>query len=203
MTAVEVRSLDRRFGSTRVLSALDLVVDVGEHATITGANGSGKTTLLRILAGLLRPTAGDVTVLGGETSDPAVRGRIGVIGHSPSLYRRMTAAENIRFWAGMYGHSGAAAKGAELLSGLGLNASDRRPVASYSQGMRQRVSVARALATTPELVLADEPFAGLDADGVAAVERLLREVPTVIAATHESTRIGRTLVLHNGRLAAA
>jgi ABC-type multidrug transport system ATPase subunit len=170
--------------------------------TITGANGSGKTTLLRILAGLLRPTGGDVRVLGGTTADPAVRRRIGVVGHSPALYARMTAAENIRFWAGMYGDATAAPTGAEVLRALGLDPADKRPVASYSQGMRQRVSLARALAPSPELVLADEPFAGLDDAGAAVVATLLRDVPTVVIATHGATE-GRRLVLRDGRLAAA
>jgi len=202
MTAVEVRALDRRFGSTPVLRSLELDVDTGEHVTITGANGTGKTTLLRVLAGLLRPTGGNVHVLGGTSADPDVRRRIGVVGHSPSLYARMTASENIRFWAGMYGDPSAALKGAEFLRALGLDPADRRPVASYSQGMRQRVSLARALAPSPELVLADEPFAGLDDAGAGAIAALLRDVPTVIIATHGATE-GRRLVLRDGRLAAA
>jgi ABC-type multidrug transport system ATPase subunit len=202
VTAVAVTSLDRHFGSTRVLRSLDLDVQSGEHVTITGANGSGKTTLLRIIAGLLRPTAGTVGVLGGSIGNPDVRRRVGVIGHSPSLYTRMTAMENIRFWAGMYGDVSASDKGAEVLQALGLDPTDRRPVASYSQGTRQRVSVARALATSPELVLADEPFAGLDEPGAGVVATLLGDVPTVIIATHDETA-GRRLVLRDGRLAAA
>jgi ABC-type multidrug transport system ATPase subunit len=114
----------------------------------------------------------------------------------------MTAAENIRFWAGIYGDRRAAATGCQLLDALGLDPSDRRPVASYSQGMRQRVSIARALATSPELVLADEPFAGLDAPGAGAVAALLARVPTVIIATHGAMQ-GRCLSLRDGRLAAA
>ncbi len=202
MTAVDVRALDRRFGSTRVLRSLELSVERGEHVTITGDNGSGKTTLLRVLAGLLRPTGGDVHVLGGSSADTDVRRRVGVVGHSPSLYARMTAAENIRFWAGMYGDASAPAKGADVLRALGLDPADRRPVASYSEGMRQRVSLARALAPSPELVLADEPFAGLDATGAGVVAALLQNVPTVIIATHGATE-GRRLVLRDGRLTAA
>jgi heme exporter protein A len=202
MTAVSVRSLDRRFGSTRVLRSLDLIVGTGEHVAITGANGSGKTTLLRILSGLLRPSSGEVSVLGSAADDPDVRARIGVVGHTPSVYTRMTASENIRFWTGIYGVPSAAARGLELLSDLGLDPSDSRPVASYSQGMRQRVSLARALATSPELVFADEPYAGLDDAGAAAVAALLRDVPTVVVAAHGDTD-GRRLHLRDGRLVAA
>jgi len=210
MTAIAVRSLDRRFESTRVLTSLDLDVETGQHVAVTGANGSGKTTLLRILAGLLRPTAGTVTVLGSSTDDPGIRRRVGVIAHAPALYARMTAGENLRFWAGVYSDDGAAAKGAELLEALGLDPSDRRPIAAYSQGMRQRASIARALSTSPEVLLADEPLAGLDAAGSTAVGALLRGVTTVVAAMHASPSslesepwIDATYALRGGRLVAA
>jgi ABC-type multidrug transport system ATPase subunit len=199
MTAVAVRSLDRHFGSTRVLRGLDLDVQDGEHVAITGANGSGKTTLLRILSGLLRPSSGDVTVLGGAPGDPDVRPRVGVVGHAPAIYTRMTASENIRFWTGLY--AVAPARGYELLHALGLDPADTRPAASYSQGMRQRVSIAIALSTSPELVVADEPFAGLDGAGAGAVAALLRDVPTLVVATHGDAD-GRQLHLRDGRLTA-
>ena len=203
MAAIRAQGLARRFGRTPVLRSVDLVVSDGEHATISGANGSGKTTLLRILAGLLRPTEGTVTVLEGSTDDPEIRRRIGLISHSSSLYPRMTAMENIRFWGGMYGDSSAVARGAEILSALGLDPEDRRPVAAYSQGMRQRVAVARSLATAPDLVLADEPFAGLDTDGARSVHDLLDRVPTVVAVSHEAPEDGRRFVLRGGRLVLA
>jgi heme ABC exporter ATP-binding subunit CcmA len=203
LTAIAVRGLDRRFGSTRVLRSLDLEVDAGDHVTVTGANGSGKTTLLRVLAGLLRPTSGAVCVLGGEPGDPRVRGRIGIVGHAPGLYARMTAMENLRFWAAMYGDSSLARCGAEVLARLGLDPGDTRPVSAYSQGMRRRVSVARALAPQPDLLLADEPFAGVDAAGADALTTLMRDIETVVVATHERTLPGRTLALRNGRLHGA
>ncbi len=202
---VEVTGLVRRFGSVDVLSGLDLLVQPGEHITVTGANGAGKTTLLRVLCGLLRPTSGRVAVLGGETSDPSVRRRIGVIAHSPSLYTRMTALENIRFWGNLYDAPGALDRGRELLSELGLDPDDKRVVGSYSQGMRQRAGVARAFCISPDLVIADEPFAGLDADGAQAVESLLNKANTVIAALHDRTRLAsaRVHALARGRLERA
>jgi len=200
MTAVSVRSLDRRFGSTRVLRELDLDVQDGEHIAISGANGSGKTTLLRVLSGLLRPTSGDVKVLGGAADDPDIRARIGVVGHTPAIYARMTASENIRFWTGIYGVP--PGRGHEVLQTLGLDPADKRPAASYSQGMRQRVSIAIALSTSPTLVIADEPFAGLDDAGSTAVAALLRDVPTLVVATHGGAD-GRHLHLRDGRLTAA
>jgi ABC-type multidrug transport system ATPase subunit len=185
MSAVVVTGLERRFGATRVLSRVDLVVDSGEHIAITGANGAGKTTLLRVIVGLLRPTSGSVRVFDGSTDDPSIRARIGLIAHAPALYSRMTAAENITFWGRLYDERDAVPRGRELLGELGLDPDDSRPVAQYSQGMRQRAAAARALCTNPDLVVADEPLAGLDTEGARAVTTVLSRFPTVVLATHD------------------
>ena len=185
MSAVVVSGLECRFGATRVLGGLDLRVEPTEHIGITGANGSGKTTLLRVLAGLLRPTSGHVEILGGTTDDPKIRRRIGMIAHSSALYARMNVAENLRFWSRLYEDPDATERGSKLLVDLGLDPDEPRRVAEYSQGMRQRANVARALSTAPDLLLADEPLAGLDADGARAVTAALAQCPTVVAATHD------------------
>jgi heme ABC exporter ATP-binding subunit CcmA len=201
--AVLVRSLEQRFGTTNVLDRLELSVGTGERVTITGPNGSGKTTLLRVLAGLLRPSAGEVGVLGGAPSDARVRRRIGVLSHAAAIYPRMTSSENIRFWGRLYDDAAAPDRGRALLAQLGLDPDDRRPVATYSQGMRQRVAVARALCTQPELVLADEPLAALDEHGAVTVASLLvADGRTLVAATHDAHPFdgSRRLVLRDGAL---
>ena len=202
MSAVDVRGLERRFGYMRVLSGLDLNVETGQHVTITGPNGSGKTTLLRVLSGLLGATSGSVAVLGGSPADPRIRRRIGVIGHASFLYPRMTPVENLRFWSRMYGDADAVGRGRDVLERLGVDPDDGRPVGSYSQGMRQRVSVARALSTAPELLLADEPLAALDERGAGVVASLLGEGRTLVAATHDAQPFAnsRRLALRDGTL---
>ncbi len=205
LNVVDVRSVERRFGPTLVLRSLDLSVRSGERVAIFGANGSGKTTLLRVIAGLLRPSAGVVRVFDGDNQHPDVRKRIGVASHTPALYPRLSAFENVRFWAAMYDDPDGAERGRDLLLTLELDPDDKRPVASYSQGMRQRASIARTLCTKPDLVLADEPFAGLDPSGADVIAALLNAVPTVVIATHDSehTKLARRLVMRDGRLHAA
>lgn len=202
MNAIEISALARRFGDATVLRDVELTVATGEQVTISGPNGSGKTTLLRIVCGLMRPSDGRVSVLDGSPSHPDVRRRIGVIGHIPALYPRMTASENLRFWGRIYDAPDASQRGEELLHTLGLDANDTRPVGTYSQGMRQKVNIARALSTAPDLIVADEPLAALDENSAHAVVRLLTNGRALITATHDTTPFtsARHLRIANGSL---
>jgi heme exporter protein A len=140
---------------------------------VLGPNGAGKTTLLRVLATLLRPHAGGVRVLGSSIPSEswAVRGRIGLLGHEPLLYRELSARENLRFHARLHGVGFARVE--ELLEAVGMAMRASEAVRTLSRGMVQRVAIARAVLHDPELLLLDEPRANLDPAGAALVEPLI------------------------------
>jgi len=178
--AVELSGLWREFGERAVLR--DVTVEVPSESTLSviGPNGAGKTTLLRILATLLRPTAGEVSVLGAELPRNAwlARGRIGYLAHEPLLYRDLTGAENLRFQARLHGLPG---DGAEriglLLDAVRMSRRAGEQVRNLSAGMVQRLAVCRAVLHEPELLLLDEPTSHLDPEAAGIVEPLLGPEP--------------------------
>lgn len=210
---IEVHQLTKLFGVTPVLRGLDLHVSRGDFLTLLGPNGSGKTTLLRILAALVRPTSGRVTIGGWELPREAdrVRAQLGVVSHLPLLYDTLTAAENLHFFARLY-HLPAGQRSArveDLLRRVGLWRRADDPVRTYSRGMVQRLTIARAILHDPAVLLLDEPYTGLDQDAAALLDDLLREVAaagrTVVMTTHDLRR-GHTLadriaILNRGRIA--
>jgi heme exporter protein A len=173
VTAVEVEGLARHYGEREALSRVSLSLQSGETLVVFGPNGAGKTTLLRVLATLLRPHAGRVSVLGSQLPGEAwaVRGRIGLLGHEPLLYRELTARENLRFHARL--HDVAAARVEELLAAVQMSERADEPLRTLSRGMVQRVSVARAVLHDPELLLLDEPRSNLDPAAVELVDPLI------------------------------
>ena len=173
MTAVEVEGLARHYGEREALSGVSLSLESGQTLVVFGPNGAGKTTLLRVLATLLRPHAGSVAVLGSRLPEEAwaVRGRIGLLGHEPLLYRELTARENLRFHARL--HDVAAARVEEVLRAVQMSERADEPLRTLSRGMVQRVAVARAVLHDPELLLMDEPYANLDPAAVELVEPLI------------------------------
>jgi heme exporter protein A len=203
---VELSGLRRDFGERTVLDGVDLRLGSGESLAVLGPNGSGKTTLLRILAGLLRPTAGRAEVLGCELPRESIRlrGRVGYLGHEPLLYRDLSARENLRLAAALHGlESEAASERLErLLESVGMERRSDEPVALLSAGMRQRIDIARALLHEPELLLLDEPDAHLDAEARRAVEPLLAasEGRSRVLVSHdaERARAGADSVLELG-----
>jgi len=171
--ALALAGLVRRYGEREALSDLSLSLAVGQTLVVFGPNGAGKTTLLRVLATLLRPHAGDVRVLGCELPEEgwAVRGRVGLLGHEPLLYRELTARENLLFHARLHGVGEERVE--ELLAAVALADRAEEPLKTLSRGMVQRVAVARATLHDPELLLLDEPRANLDPAASELVEPLI------------------------------
>ncbi len=192
--AVAVAGLRREYGERAALDGVGFELGSGQSLVVIGANGSGKTTLLRILATLLRPTSGEVRVLGAKLPDEAwkVRGRIGFLGHEPLLYRDLSGRENLRFQARLHGLDGDAAEPRidELLATVGMARRADQRVAELSAGMRQRLAIARCVLHEPELLLLDEPDSNLDAEGREAVRALIgpREGRARVIVTHDPER---------------
>ncbi len=204
---IEVEGLVRRFAGTRALDGIDLRVEEGEAFALLGPNGAGKTTLVRVLATLLRPTSGKVRVCGLSLPEERdeVKRRIGLVSHNPFLYNELTAAENLAFYAELYGVAG---RVESLLECVGLSHRSEDLVGTFSQGMRQRLSIARALLHDPRLLILDEPTAGLDlqsrADFYAMVKGLHARGGTIVLATHNleeaSHLCTRAAVLNRGKV---
>ncbi|MGD0841483.1 MAG: heme ABC exporter ATP-binding protein CcmA [Candidatus Acidiferrales bacterium] len=182
-------AIEKRFGMRLALRGITLAIAPGEFVALVGANGSGKTTLLRIAALLMRPSAGKVSIGGDGTETVAgIRARCGLISHATLLYDELTAEENLHFFAQLYDLPNAAATCAAALERVGLSTRARDLVRTFSRGMRQRLSLARAMLAAPRLLLLDEPATGLDPAGQswlgAEVARLHADGCTILMSTH-------------------
>ena len=205
------QGLVREFGALVAVNGIDLALAPGEFLTVFGPNGAGKTTLLSLLGGRLRPSAGQVRVMGepldfGETE---WRSRIGVLSHQGMLYAHLTAAENLRFFGKLYGLTDLDERIPARLEQVGLG--DRADFLSrqLSHGMRQRLALARALLHDPDLVLLDEPYTGLDPYAASVLRDVLSSLRdgrrTVVMVTHNLTQglelSTRVAIQVRGRLA--
>ena len=170
---IELEALVRRYGEREALSDVSLSLATGQTLVVFGPNGAGKTTLLRVLSTLLRPHSGRVTVLDRQLPQDAwaVRGRVGLLGHEPLLYRELSARENLRFHARL--HDLDSARVEELLAAVALTERADEPLKSLSRGMVQRAAIARATLHDPELLLLDEPYANLDPTAIDLVAPLI------------------------------
>jgi heme exporter protein A len=173
LAALELRGLTRRYGERLALADVSLSLDAGETLAVLGPNGAGKTTLLRLLATLLRPHGGEVTVLGHRLPEEswAVRGRIGLLAHEPLLYRELSARENLELHAALHGVGRERID--ELLAAVAIERRAQEPLRTLSRGLVQRVAVCRALLHDPALLLLDEPRANLDPAASELVEPLI------------------------------
>jgi len=171
--ALELREVTRRYGERTALARVSVTVEAGATLAVLGPNGAGKTTLLRMLATLLRPHEGELRVLGHALPQDgwAVRGRIGLLGHEPLLYRELSARENLAFHAALHGVP--PDRAGELLRAVGIERRADEPLRTLSRGMVQRVAVCRALLHDPPLLLLDEPRANLDPAASELVEPLI------------------------------
>jgi len=210
--AVRAIGIVKEFGFRRVLDGVSIEIASGTSLSLLGPNGAGKTTLLRILATLARPTAGQVEVLGmgaGGRHRGAIRGRIGVISHQTFLYDGLTGLENLLFYAGLYGVASPRERAEALLREFQLWERRDDRAGTYSRGMQQRLTIARALLHEPEILFLDEPFTGLDPAASrllrALFERLRGSGRTLVMATHnvaEGLALGdRWAILAGGGLA--
>jgi heme exporter protein A len=202
--AIELAGLTRAYGERIALRDVSLTLEPGRTLVVFGPNGAGKSTLLRVLATLLRPTAGTARVLGRELPREAwaVRGRVGFLGHEPLLYRELTGRENLRFQARLFDVGPARVD--ELLERLQLGRVADDPVRTLSRGTVQRLAVARAVLHDPELLLADEPRANLDPAASELVAPLLAGRTRVITSHDPSGGLAEAdlaLGLRGGRAA--
>jgi ABC-type multidrug transport system ATPase subunit len=186
---VALHSVTKTYGPVRALVGVDARFDAGRVSMVEGANGSGKSTLLSIAAALTKPTAGRVEHAGLGTSRSEVRASLGWVGHDTLAYGELTGRENVELAARLHGVDVKQAwqRTSERFE---LAAFGDRPVRTYSRGQRQRVALARALVSEPQLVLLDEPTAGLDARATERLSRVVREEATrgavVIVVTHDA-----------------
>ena len=193
---IRARGLAMRYGSKRIFDGLELDVERGGFVLVTGPNGAGKTTLLRLVAGLVVPTAGELTV-------DANRSQLGFLAHEALVYRELTALENLDMYGRLYRVAERRERIGMLLERFDLWDARIERTSSFSRGMLQRLALCRVLLHEPELVLLDEPFAGLDREGSELLDRELvarRGNATFLVATHEPERLAN---LSTGTLAFA
>jgi ABC-type multidrug transport system ATPase subunit len=208
LPSASLAKVSKLFGSFAALRQVSVDLEPGRCYVLIGENGAGKSTLLRILAGLLRPTFGAVKVFGGLDPHDA-RDRIGYMSHAPMLYDELTAQENLRYFASLYPGRPCLSP-TEVLRQVGLDPDLPRTLGQYSQGMRQRTSLARVLLPVPELLLLDEPFSNMDVESVSQMVALLAGFRqgnrTIVITTHQREHAAPiadwVLALRAGRIAS-
>lgn len=208
--AVDIQGVRKAFGANAVLEGVDLRLDGGEVLALLGPNGSGKTTLVKILATLLRPSAGGGGVVGFDLLKEVerIRRQVGLLAHGSYVYEDLTAEENLRFWSTLAGLAGDAASLREVLARVELEQVATERVRTFSTGMKRRLTLARIFLGAPRLLLLDEPYAGLDQKGKKWLEEVLLGFKgkggAVLMATHSFARglgiADRVAILAGGRI---
>jgi heme exporter protein A len=207
---IEAQGLMKAYGLMPVLRGLDLTIQRGEAVALLGPNGSGKSTFLRLVTGLTRPTGGLLRVGGWMMPEEAaaVRSHLGLVSHKSLLYENLTARENLRFFGRLYNLPKAALEQRidDLLRRVGLFKRGHDQPRTFSRGMLQRLSIARALIPDPDILLFDEPYTGLDQDAAATLDTLLTDARsegrTILMTTHQLDKAvdmaARVVILSKG-----
>lgn len=207
---VEADGVAKAFGRVPVVFPVSFALDPGQGLALLGPNGSGKTTLLRMMASLLRPTAGRLRICGISVTENRreARSHVGVVGHDTYLYEDLTGYENLRFWARLQTRQATNMELAEALDAVGMRKSAHERVKTYSAGMKRRMGLARLLLFQPDLLLLDEPHASLDEEGQALVDALVESARvserSVVIASHDHERAlnlcDQVMVMESGRV---
>ncbi len=204
--ALRISHLTKRFGTYRAVSDLTLQIEEGQFVSLFGPNGAGKTTLLKLVAGLLKPTSGTIS-LRFNGSGPERR-NVGYVSHQSLLYQEMTGIENLLFYSRLYGIARPRKRSRRVLEKMGLSGTGEQLVREYSRGMKQRLTLGRALLHEPRLLLLDEPYVGLDQQGNRLLTSILRSLKdgdhTALLVTHNLSEglelCDRVLIQHRGSL---
>jgi ABC-type multidrug transport system ATPase subunit len=205
---IETERLEKKFGFKTVLRKVDLFLKKGDFLTLFGPNGAGKTTLIHILSTVMLPTSGTARIAGFDTryDREAISKVIGVISHDTFLYSNLTAYENLKFYGMMYGVLPLNQKIEQSIEWVGLSQYMNDRVQTFSRGMQQRLSVARAMIHDPLILFLDEPYTGLDQHGAEHLKQILQEFrsqkKTIIMTSHDIDRglelCNRTAILNSG-----
>lgn len=209
---IEIHNLVKQYDLLTVLRQLNLNIQRGEFVALLGPNGSGKSTLLRLLCALTRPTSGEIRIGGWSlpTEAYAVRSQIGLVSHKPLFYENLTATENLMFVGRLYNIPAGelADRIKQLLDDVGLGKRAHTLARTFSRGMQQRLSIARALLHNPDVLLFDEPYTGLDQNAASILDDLLRQAhgagKTILMTTHQleraETLVHRVVILKKGQV---